>query len=374
MFQDFAQSNNTESQLTVYRKEQLIYYTYMRRLQEKTNNFLGFCAVFNGVYCREPQKLFALFDRAFDETLMKGELLKFEKGKCIYTIEKFAEKSFEIERIKTFFKNCLESNFTRDFIALPTSFKVGNGKNPNPVSVKESTNEIIAAIAEYDIVHIANNEKSLSELERTHKMLSELYAEKQNLDTKYSKLVSQKKQYKVVLLLCLVVIGCAIGLFTFNSNLKNRDSQIKDLKNQVQNQETDIENLNANIADLQIKNNTLTNEKSKLTNEKSKLTNDLQTMKSERDNLYSEVSRLESRNRRLQSDVDEYKKYKPTIYKATTTAWYYYTTNCKSPSSENCQETRCYTNIGYTVNVYKIVNGYGLTEYGWAKMSDWTKY
>ena len=290
MFQDFTQDNNSESQLTVYRKEQLVYYVYMRKLQEKSNSFLGFCTVFNGVYCREPQKLFALFDRVFDDVLMKGELLKFEKGKCLFTIEKFVEKPTEIERIKNFFKYELENSLYRDFVTLPPSFKVGNRKRPNPISVRESLDEINAAVAEYDVVHIANNEKSLSELERTHKMLTELYAEKQELNEKYRKLVAQKKQYKVVLFLCFVVF---IGAIVFVSTLNNRDEKIKDLNFEVDYQSDKIENLNIAVADLTDKNDILISEKSQLQS-------DLQTMTNKYDNLYSE-------NSYLKSDVDYYK-------------------------------------------------------------------
>ncbi|MDH6303910.1 tetratricopeptide (TPR) repeat protein [Parabacteroides sp. PF5-5] len=216
-WKEFALNNTAESQLSICRKGQLIFYAYMRRLQEKTNYYLGFCLVFNGVYCQNPQKLFSLFDKAFDDVLMKGELLRFDKGKCLYTINKFSEKQAEIEYIKLFFKSNIDTEFNRDFIAISPSFKIGNGIKT--ISVKETGSDILAAMAEYDIVHISNNEKTLSELERTHKLLTELYAEKQELQKKYRKLVAQKKQYKVVLFLCLVVFGCTIGLFAFNKRV-----------------------------------------------------------------------------------------------------------------------------------------------------------
>lgn len=294
LFQDLAQNKTTESQLTVCRKGQLVYYSYMRSLQEKSNNYLGFCLIFNGVYCQNSQKLFELFDSAFDDVLLKGEMLKFEKDKIVYTVSKFAEKSLEIERIKTFFKEELENNFYRDFVALPTSFKVGNGKKS--ISVKEANSDILSVIAEFDCVHITNNEKSLSELERTHKMLNDLYADKQNLDAKYRKLLAQKKQYKVVILLCLVVISCAAGLFAFNSSLKSRDSQIHNLNNQVKLQQTDIENLNTNIVQLQ-------GERADLTVENSKLISNLQEIRVEKENLLDENMQLDRENNNLRYKV-----------------------------------------------------------------------
>jgi hypothetical protein len=263
----------------------LVYYVYLRRLQEKSSSYLGFCIIFNGIYCRNLKKLFDFFDRAFYDAQLKGELLQFEKGKCVYIISKFAEKPLEIERIKTFFKNGLESDFTRDFTNISPAFKVGNGDKT--ISVKENDIDILAAISKFDIVHISNNEKSLSELERTHKMLTDLYAEKQELSQKYNKLVAQKKQYKVVLFLCLIVIGCTIALFAFNKNLQSKDSQISSLNDEIIQKQDDIETLNANIVNLQIERESLTNEVSSLTNEN---------------------SNLQSKNRSLQTDLKDKNK------------------------------------------------------------------
>jgi formylglycine-generating enzyme required for sulfatase activity len=243
MFQRFAQANTTvESQLTVYRSGSLVYYAYIRWLQEKSDDYMGFCLVFNGVYCSNPQKLFSLFNRAFYDVQLKGEMRKFEKGKSFFTVNKFAEKQNEIERIKDFFKNYLENDFRRDFEALPTSFRIGNGQKS--ISVKETNDAIIAAIREYDCVHITNSEKSLSELERTQKQLTNLYAEKEELATNYRKLTAQKKQYKAVLFLFFIVIGCTIGLFTSNNDLKDRDDQISTLTDSVKKLNSDVDNLN----------------------------------------------------------------------------------------------------------------------------------
>lgn len=315
-FQNFAKENSTESQLTVLRDGQLVYYAYLQRLQEKSSNFLGFCLVFNGVYCQNPKKLFDLFDRGFSEVLMKGEILKFEKGKCLFTVNKFVDKLNEFERIKLFFKHELENNFNRDFVVLPSSFKVGNGKRMNPISVKENINEIITAISEYDVVHIVNNDRSLSELDRTHKMLTELYSEKQELNEKYRKLVAKKKQYKVVILLCLVVI---ISTIVFFSTLNNRDETIKDLNNQIVNKDNEIEKLNDNVSDLKTKNSNLTSKNKQIQRNLQFKTTECENLRNENSELINDVENYKSRIDKLPNGfyvrrVDNDKSFKLQLY------------------------------------------------------------
>jgi outer membrane murein-binding lipoprotein Lpp len=362
-FREFAQNNNAESQLTVKRSERLVYYVYVRRLPESTNHFIGFCLVFNGMYCTNPKTLFSLFDRSFDDTLMNGELLKFEKGRYVYTFDKFAEKQVEIDRIKAFFKDSLESDFTRNFVALPSSFKVGNGSKT--ISVKDSKSKILAAIAEYDCVHISNNEKSLSELERTHKLLTGLYAEKQELQSNYNKLIVQKKQYKAVFFLCLIVICCVISLLVFNSNLKNRDSQINYLNAELTEKNQNIENLHTAIAQLQLDKQTLSSEISALKDDLQQKIDTISSKDSEIENLNANISMLNSNNsylrKKLSAEQDNY-------YKVNVSEAY-----CYHKCGSSYYKDNCYYRRDVILRVYYQSDGYGLTTGGYIEMSNLIK-
>ena len=395
--QEFAQSNTTESQLTVFRKGQLVYYAYMRRLQEKSSTFLGFCLVFNGVYCRNPKKLYDLFDRVFYDVQLKGEFLKFDKGKSVYIVGKFTEKLLEIERIKMFFKNNLEDDFTRDFTSISPAFKFGNGKKN--ISIKENSIDILTAIAEFEVVHIANNEKSLSELERTQKLLTDLYVEKQTLQQNYNKLLAKKRQYSVVILLCFILIGCAAGLFTFNRNLQSKDSQIGNLNKEVKQKQDNIETLNQNITQLQVRQKTLENENINLTNKVSQLFENNKELKATNEQLDSEnstlnytIHNLESKNdsyridnnilridnnalktnnQRLSSDIEGYKKYVPQTYKTRYANQYLY-----NKCGGKYEKADCYfASSGAVVYIYKQEDSYGLTNLGsWIPMYCLEKY
>lgn len=385
LLQNFAQDNTSESQLTVCRKGQLVYYAYSRRLYEKSNNYLGFCLIFNGIYCRSSKMLFDLFDKAFYDAQLKGELLKFEKGKSFYSINNFAEKQIEIERIYNFFKYNIENDFKRNFANIPVSFEVGNGKKT--ISLKENDIDILAAKSKFDIVHISNNEKSLSELERAHNMLTDMYAEKMVLDKKYKKLLSQKKQYKVVLILCLILFCCVFGLFVFKNTLQSKDMQISNLNTELLQKQTDIENLNTQVTNLQVEGENLKRKNLRLTNEVSQLSdrnNDLRASNVQlnteiRDknnqisnlislkNIYKrDYNKLQLINQSLSSDVETYKKYEPQTYRVISDASYYYKYRC----DQSYEKTKCDASWGNSISIYTTANGYGLSENGWVKMSD----
>lgn len=369
-FMSFIQQNNAESQLTIKRSGQLVYYVYSRRLQDKTNKFLGFCLVFNGVYCENQKKLSDLFDSAFYDVQMKGELVKFEKGNAVYSINKFSEKALEIERIKTFFKTHIDSGFAGDFAAVSPKFKVGNGSIR--ISIKENNADIIAAMAEFDIVHVTNNEKSLSELERTQKLLTDLYAEKEILSKKYNKLLSQKKQYKVVLFLCFILIGCAIGLFTFNENLKSKDSTIINLQSNIADMNDTISSKQSEISDLHYNCQNLKNEMNGLNETIITRDNTIKEYKYEIQSLNETNNYLSSQINDLKDDFKMAKRStsnncaeKYEVYASSGTKAY-----CYYLSGGSYHEANCYYSDHDIVYVYLKRDGYGLTSDGYVRMKD----
>jgi predicted nucleic acid-binding Zn-ribbon protein len=381
MFQEFAQNKQGNSQLSICRKDKLIYYTYIRDLS-KLGSYLGMCLVFNGVYCDDTQKIFELFDKAYSDIALKGEIIQLDKnGKISFVAEKFANKQSEIERIQLFFKNNLENHFNGDFSSLPSSFKVGNGSKT--VSIKDDNSKILATIREYDCVHVSSIEKSDSELERIHKMLDDLYTENQDLNKKYQKLRGQKKQYKVVMLLSLLVLAAMIGLFAFNSSLKSRDSQINGLNKDLNIKKTTITHLQTNITDLQITQTHLNSEISKLNdtvqlkedtiNEQTTEIEDLnyviETLNSRVESKNIEISNLQDRNRQLSSDKDLLQKQTQTPrYKVIASQAYCYRL-CANTYTKN----DCYYSSGAILDVYIQRDGYGLTIGGYIKMSDLSK-
>ncbi|MEP7197106.1 MAG: hypothetical protein ABI851_11360 [Saprospiraceae bacterium] len=375
VFQEFVQRNTNESQLTVKRNGQLVYYVYSRHFQEKSNGLLGFCLVFNGVYCRNLKKLFGLFDRTYFDVQLKGEFLKFDKVKVNYIINKFADKLLEIERIKTFFKNNLEHDFTQDFTNLSPAFKFGNSNKT--ISIKETDVDILAAIAEYEVVHIFNNEKSSSELDRIHKMLSELYAEKYETNVKYQKLIGEKKQYKAVIFLCIAVFGCIIGLVIFNNNLESKDDNIQSLKTELANKNLTVSSQQSEITQLQMVKSNLENainELEEIQYNKDTLINmiagSIHLLNYAKSNSNTEDSTsyydiIDSNYQKLHFIIDNIKNLNPLKYEVIVSEAYYYQYCAGVFNREDC-----HISSGTVVEVFIQQGEYGLTMGGYIKLDE----
>lgn len=369
-FQRVLTSCKTESQLSVFRTNQLIQYVYVRKVPSSNSLYLGFCLALTGVYCLNCHTLNDLFDAAFYDVLMKGELLRFQKDKYSYTVSKFAENADEIKRINQFFKTKLENELERLFVNIPASFRMGNGSFT--ISLKEKASDINNAISQHDIVHITNDEKSVSELERTQKMLSDLYSKHQQLELEYRKVLNQKRNFKLVAVLSLIVIGCAIGFWLLNNLLNDKNLTINDLR-------SDVASKNRTITEYEIQNDSLgqkifnLNQVVKRKNdsialiksEKEDLNNDLSYYKEEVLALRAENLALSKKNS-SSSSSSSYETYE--VYASgSNKAFCYY--QCGS----NYIKTDCYFSDYQKVTVYFKKDGYALTQGGYVRLIDLRK-
>lgn len=284
----------TESRLSIYRDNQLIQYVYVRKVSGNSGLYLGFTLVFTGVYCLNCHSLNNLFDDAFYDVLLNGELLRFQKDKYYYSVSKFVDDQNEIKRINLFFKTRLDNELSGLFVPIPHTFQMGNGDYT--LSLKDSVSDIDAAISQYDIVHLNNDEKSVSELERTQQMLSALYAEHGELQQKYRKVLSQKRNFKVVVFLSLILLGCFTGFWLLNDVLNDKNVKIYELEGDVKKQSTMITTLN--------KEKQILNDSVIALNREVRIKKDsVQTLQDEKSSLQRQVDNLEYENGILNTNI-----------------------------------------------------------------------
>lgn len=403
-FHEISQRLQAQSQLTIYRNGRLVYYAYSHKLSSVGYyNYFGICLVFNGTYCRNNKQLFELFETTYSDVVLNGKILQIDKsGKISFATDQFIHREPEIQRIKFIFEDKIEGTLSKDFVILTSAVQVGNGAKT--LFANAGNDDILSAVQHYDRVLILSDEKSESELDRIHKMLSELYTEKQHLNKEYKKLLWQKKQFKSVIFLCIAIIGCISGLVVFNRNLQSKENKLKSLETELKDKEIAISNQLSKIANLQIegskKRDTISSQFLKidlLEDTLSLLKDEVyslnETIKAKSETvdreiadirtLNSRISALNLENNSLKRDsrdlTSQYNKLNLEMLNAKNSISQKYKVIAqKSYCYRQCGGTYynndCFYSLGAVVDVYTQRDGYALTIGGYLKIGDLQKY
>lgn len=249
-FKEWFKNQQGNALLNIKREADLVYYIYTRATDKQNKSFLGFCLVFNGIYIKNLQSLFSLFEKAYSDCILNGKLFKInETGKIEFATNDFSSQKDEIDRIKQIFDNKFNKKRFTLFAALPPTYKTGQGTKS--FSISDNSETISNAISIYDSISIPYDTND-NNLDYIGKMLQQLYAENKTLQSKYATLNRQKKQYRWVAILSVAVVASLIGLYFLNDNLSgvisNQSNTIQELESTIANQSSQIKCLNDTLS------------------------------------------------------------------------------------------------------------------------------
>lgn len=225
IFQKFAANSKSVTQIAIHRDDNLMFYGYVRKLQQE--KYIGFCVVLNGLYLKRIDDLFSLFENTISNLVNKGMLIHFnEQGDLITSVEKLFLNQEEI----TLLTEALRAGFSR-FESYTTSLPATNyGISKDSFKdfvVNDNIEEIIQSSYTNGYTYIykskgfntlqLNSYKGV--LAKSQKEKQELQAKLDTLQKEHEKTLKQKKQFKFVLILCFILFGCTIGIFSLNNNL-----------------------------------------------------------------------------------------------------------------------------------------------------------
>lgn len=225
IFQKFSANAKSTTQIAIHRDGNLVYYGYIRKLQQDRS--LGLCVVLNGLMLKRIDGLFSLFENTISNLATNGKLIHFnEQGDLVTSVEKLYLNREEIDLLT----ESLRAGFTRfeAFSAPLPAVSYGTSKDSfKDFVVDDDQDEIIKSSYTNGYTYIYKSKGyNTAQLNSYKGVLSRAYKEKKELTEKYEKLqaehaktLRQKKQFKFVLILFVVLLGCAIGLFSLNDNL-----------------------------------------------------------------------------------------------------------------------------------------------------------
>lgn len=124
LFKSFRDSN-CPIQLTIYRKAELVYFVYYRRINLNSDAYFGMSVVFNGAYPSNLSDVFEVFNGLYLSIVSKGKMLrKDRKGMIGFGLSRFTAMPDEIESLERECKSFVEKQLSRSEKPLPTEYVV----------------------------------------------------------------------------------------------------------------------------------------------------------------------------------------------------------------------------------------------------------
>ena len=225
IFQKFSANAKSTTQIAIHRDGNLVYYGYIRKLQQ--GRYIGLCVVLNGLILKRIDGLFSLFDNTISNLVTNGKLIHFnEQGDLVTCVEKLYLNQEEIDLLT----ESLRAGFKRfeAYSATLPAVSYGTSKDScKDFVVDDEQEKIIKPSYTNGYTYVYKSKGSNTAQLNSYKgVLSRSYKEKQELAAKldalekeHAKTLKQKKQFKYVIIMFVILLGCAIGLFALNDNL-----------------------------------------------------------------------------------------------------------------------------------------------------------
>lgn len=116
LLEEFAKNRQSNVQLVVYHKNQLIYYTYLHygllSKQNKEGAYLGISIVLNSVEFQDEKAILKLFDDLFNSMVRDGKIVSLDDaGKTTFTIERFYKEQAIFKEYEYILRRKIDEQF-----------------------------------------------------------------------------------------------------------------------------------------------------------------------------------------------------------------------------------------------------------------------
>lgn len=266
IFQNFYSNAKSTTQITIHRDGNLMYYGYIRKLE--LNRYIGFCVVINGLILTRLEGLFSLFENTIFTLVSNGQLIHFnEQGNIVTNVDKLYVNREEIDILTQSFRAGFH-HFQNTVKPLPPLNYSISKDTIKSFAIDNDIDEIIKSSHTFGYTYIFKSKDfNTSQLNSFKEVLEKLNNEKTELANQYNKLeeehkktIKQKKQYRFVTILFILVFGCLIGLVSLNSNLNNTISALNNAKSTISEQNSTLTNNSSKITSLESENLSLQNQ------------------------------------------------------------------------------------------------------------------
>lgn len=217
IFKTFYSRTREATQLGIHRDGNLMYYSYIRRLEN--GRYLGMCVVLNGFFAKRVDPLFPIFEDLIAELVSMAQMLQFDnKGKIITPLSDLSKSSDDI----TFITETLQAAFARlEVLPLPPTDYSKANDSTKTFTLANDADEIVKASCQYAYTYIYKDDNYNARKLGTYlHTLAQLNEERQNLQDKCDtlnkelRLLKRKhRNFVWVILLIFIIAGLGVVLW-----------------------------------------------------------------------------------------------------------------------------------------------------------------
>ncbi len=247
LFRSFHDDVKSDTQMTVWRNAELVYYVYTRNLRTAgKNQYFGMVIAINGLYLSHIGNMFSVFEQLCSNIALRGRILKFDKtGKIQFVHSRFVDTPDEIEITIRDCRELVETNLRNDLRHLPVEYVVQRRAITVSFDEEFAESKLNGLLKEYTCIHFTRAENEGEGY--IDMVVTRLYEENRNLKEQYKRLNAQKKQYKIVITLLLLLFVVGGALFALNHYVHLKHVEIQEKNDTISSQSTRIQNQNDTI-------------------------------------------------------------------------------------------------------------------------------
>lgn len=267
-------------QIAIHRDGNLMYYIY---LHKPADNHIYGLAVVCGEICTDLKWLFESLREILEASANKGALFTYnDQGQICRTDSPFSTEAAEVDYFFQGIKNYLESDSSFWEVLPPEDLTVPLNSKITFAFNEDDGIKITEGIRHYHNVVVTMDNTSPSSYSQTIARLNlekrDLHVQNDSLRGELVKLSLQKKQYKLVVALTLLVASGIVAIYSFNRDVKNLRTGLEIRNNKIDSLNTVVTNQNETIS---LKEQSL----SRVCNERDQLETDLNGVKSILENI-----------------------------------------------------------------------------------------
>ena len=151
-------SSFANTQLVIHRDGNLMYYSYMRKLEQE--NYIGFCLLLNDAMITEIPALFDLFDNGISHLAISGEIVKInDNGDIVSNTDSLLSNRQTIQQIANNMMRDL-NHFVETRKKLPAQSLAISQDEIKRFDISDDTNLIIESTLSYAYVFITKDDDS----------------------------------------------------------------------------------------------------------------------------------------------------------------------------------------------------------------------